>query len=82
MRPMTSPLLLIGGTAATMSATVGRVEMIGFALVAALGAFLVWRKSGALAPSSTRAFPRKGEPESATTSTASRAAPRIISLAS
>jgi nickel/cobalt exporter len=41
--------LLIGGTAATMSATVGRVEMIGFALVAALGAFLVWRKSGALA---------------------------------
>lgn len=41
--------LVIGGTAATMSRTVGQVEMAGFAMVAALGAFLVWRKAGALA---------------------------------
>ena len=41
--------LVIGGTAATMSRTVGQVETAGFALVVLLGAFLVWRKSGALA---------------------------------
>lgn len=41
--------LVLGGTAATMGRTVGQVEMAGFALLAALGAFLVWRKAGALA---------------------------------
>lgn len=41
--------LAIGGTAATMSRTAGQVETAGFALVAVLGAFLVWRKAGALA---------------------------------
>ena len=41
--------LLVGGTAATMSRTVGQVEMAGFALVAALGAWLVWKKAGSLA---------------------------------
>ena len=41
--------LVIGGTAATMSRTVGHVETAGFALVVALGLFLVWRKAGALA---------------------------------
>lgn len=41
--------LVIGGTAATMGRTVGQIELVGFALVAALGALLVWRKAGALA---------------------------------
>ncbi|WP_245513174.1 nickel/cobalt transporter [Enterovirga rhinocerotis] len=41
--------LLVGGTAATMSRTANAVEIAGFSLVAALGAYLVWKKAGALA---------------------------------
>lgn len=41
--------LLVGGTAATMARTANAVEIAGFALVAALGAVLVWRKAGKLA---------------------------------
>lgn len=46
---VTVVFLVIGGTAATMSRTVGQVETAGFALVVLLGALLVWRKAGALA---------------------------------
>lgn len=40
---------LVGATAATMARTASAVEIAGFALVAGLGAVLVWRKAGQLA---------------------------------
>ncbi len=46
---VTAVFLVLGGTAAQMGRTVQGVEMAGFALVAGLGALLVWRKAGAMA---------------------------------
>lgn len=45
---VTAVFAAVGGTAATMDRTANAVEMAGFALVAALGAALVWRKAGKL----------------------------------
>lgn len=50
---VTAIFIAIGGTARTMSATTQVVEWAGFAIVALLGAALVWRKSAKLAAIAT-----------------------------
>lgn len=54
---VTAVFAAVGGTAATMDRTANAVEMAGFALVAALGALLVWRKAGKLLAVSGLATP-------------------------
>ena len=57
--------IIVGGTAPTMMKTANAVELSGFALVAAIGLVMTWRKAGKLlavaALSTARAAPVAGE---------------------